>query len=169
MTTNTRRPHKGDVTLPNIHEFIKKICTFIFVFTDINTVFTNKNAHIVLEYGYNSTPEPLQAYLGGLSNLPSLNLPNTHPDVSLHATSYHLNFITAKVYDDQELVGTIVIGPYLLDEPTPLMIENVLFENSLSISLKHLIKEHYNSLPLLTSYKAKLIAESLVFSLSNLD
>ena len=169
MTTNKKHPHKGDVILPNIPESIKSFCTFIFVFSDINTVFTDKDQHIVLEYGYNPIPEPLQPYLGGLSNLPCLQLSNTHPYVSLHSTSYHLNFITAKVYDDKESIGTIVIGPYLLDEPTSLMVENVLFENKLSISLKYLIKEYYNSLPLLSSYKAKLIAESLVYSLSNLD
>lgn len=169
MTTNKKHPHKGDVTLPNIQEFIKKFCTFIFVFSDINTVFIDKDQHVVLEYGYNAIPEPLQPYLGDLGTLSFLQQSNNHPYVSLHSTSYHLNFVTAEVYDNQAFLGTIIIGPYLLDEPTSLMVENVLFENKLSISLKHLIKEYYNSLPLLSSYKAKLIAESLVYSLSSLD
>ena len=153
------------VILSNIKESITKLCTFTFNFSDVNTLFADKDAHIWLEYGYSAIPQPLEPYLGSINNLPYLE--QSDQNVSIHSTSYHLNYITAKVYDEQTYIGIIIVGPFLYDEPTSLMVENVLFENKLSISLKYLIKQYYSSLPLINPYKTKLMADFLACSLTN--
>jgi two-component system, response regulator YesN len=48
------------------------------------------------------------------------------------------------------------------------MIHDVLFENKLPISLKHAITQYYLSLPLISKYKADMIAEFLGYHTANL-
>ena len=55
------------------------------------------------------------------------------------------------------------------EEPTALMIQEVLFENKLSISLKHILTQYYLSLPVISIYKAETIAEFLAFNTENLS
>lgn len=147
---------------------INKICTFAFNWSNMDTLFIDGKSQVKLKYGYNQVPEPLKDYFGNISNFLDLQESNFEYNVFFHSISYRMNFITAKVYDNREYLGSIVLGPYLLEEPTSQMVENVLIENKLSISLKHLIKQYYLSLPLISNYKAKLIAEFLAYNLSNL-
>lgn len=48
------------------------------------------------------------------------------------------------------------------------MLQEVLFENKLPVSLNHIMTNYYHSLPLISSDKANTIAEFLAFSLANI-
>src|SRR6476620_10124828 len=149
---------------------IEQICKFSFFFSNMDNVFIDSTSQIKLEFSHNPIPAPLAPYIGNMNKL--LNVDDSHSDhdVSFHSLSYKINFISARVYDDNRNdLGSLVVGPYLLEEPTPLMIQDVLFENKLSISIKHILTQYYLSLPVISTYKAQTIAEFLAFSTENLS
>jgi two-component system, response regulator YesN len=148
---------------------IEKICKLAFNFTNIDTFFIDSSSNIQVEFGYTHAPEPLREYVGNISNLINLQECNSELDALIHCTSYATNFISVKVSIADEYLGSIIIGPYLTEEPDILMIENIIFQNKLSISLKNIIKQYYLSLPLISDYKAKLIAEFISYNALNLD
>ena len=77
--------------------------------------------------------------------------------------------MSAKLYNEEKIfLGTIIVGPFLLEEPSDSMIQDVLFENQLPISLKHTITQYYLSLPLISEYKADMIAEFLAYHTANI-
>ena len=64
-----------------------------------------------------------------------LNEKSSIQDVVFHSLSIRMNYISSRVFDDQQnYLGSIVVGPFLLEEPSALMIQDVLFENKLSLS-----------------------------------
>lgn len=147
---------------------IEKICKFAFIFSNMNTVFIDPIPHVMLEYGHNEIPEILEGYLSNVSDILNIHKTNSEHDVFFYSNYCKINFISARVYDGVDYLGSIVVGPYLLEEPTALMIEDVIFKNNFSISLRHIIKQYYLSLPLISTYKAKTIAEFLAYIAQNL-
>jgi len=121
---------------------IEKICKFAFSFSNMNTVFIDTLTHITLEYGYDKVPEILKVYLGSVSTIPNIHDTDSEQDVFFYSNCLKTNFTVARVYCGGDSLGSIVIGPYLLEEPTTLMIEDVIFKNNLSISLRHIIKQY---------------------------
>ena len=80
-----------------------------------------------------------------------------------------INYISAKLYNEEKIfIGIIMVGPFLLEKPSDSMIHDVLFENQLPISLKHSITQYYLSLPLISKYKADMIAEFLGYHTANI-
>ena len=148
---------------------IEKICKFIFNFTNIDTTFIDSSSKVLLEYGHTQIPELLKPYWRKVDELLNLHDYNSDEDALMHLTSYMTSFISVKVCSDSEYLGSVIVGPYLTEEPNILMIENIIFENKLSISLKNAIKQYYLSLPLINTYKAKIIAESLCYSAMNIQ
>ena len=148
---------------------IEKISKFAFNFSNIDTIFINAQSHKEWEFGYNQVPEPLMDYFGDIQNL--LNLQDNVSDqlVLFHSTSFKLNFISAKLYEQKDYIGTILVGPYLLEEPAYHMIHDVLFDNKVSISLSHIVEQYYLSLPLISTYRAITIAEFLAFLALNFE
>ena len=90
-------------------------------------------------------------------------------DVLFHSNALKINYISAKLYNEEKIfLGTIMVGPFLLEKPSDSMIHDVLFENQLPISLKHSITQYYLSLPLISKYKGDMIAEFLGYHTANL-
>lgn len=147
---------------------IDKICSFIFTFTNIDTIFIDYLSNVKTEYGYNNVPEALKIYFRNINEILKLSESNLKQNVIFHSSSLRTNFVAAKIHDGDKYLGSIVVGPYLLEEPTSEMIQNVLLENKISISLRHVVKQYYQSLPLIGTYKAKMLAEMLAFGASNL-
>jgi YesN/AraC family two-component response regulator len=147
---------------------IDKICKLIFNLSNIDTIFIDSSSNVLMEYGHTQIPLPLKPYWKGIELL-NLHDYSTNEDASLHLTSYMTNFISVKVCSNNKYVGSIIVGPYLTEEPNLLMVENIIFENKLSITLKNTIKQYYLSLPLISTYKAKIIAESLSYSALNIQ
>jgi two-component system, response regulator YesN len=160
---------KGYIFMSDYKSSIEKICKFIFSLSNIDTLFIDSSSNIQLEYGHTQVPAPLKPYWKEITDQLGLQDYNSQEAAFIHLTSYLTNFISVKVSKDSEYLGSIVVGPYLTKEPDILMIESMIFENKLSISLKNVINQYYLSLPLLSTYKAKLIAESLSFSVHNLN
>jgi two-component system, response regulator YesN len=148
---------------------IEKICKFAFSFTNISTMFIDSSSNIQLEIGHIQLPVHLEPYLPKVTELLNLNDYGSEQNVLIHLTSYMTNFISVKICSGNEYIGSIVVGPYLTEDPKILMIENIIFENKLSISLKNVLKQYYLSLPLISSYKAKLLAEAISYSTLNLQ
>ena len=144
---------------------IEKICKFSFFFSNMDTIFINPSSQITLEFGHNPIPDSLIPYIGDVNQVLHLNETTSVQDVVFHSLSVRMNYISSRVYDDQQnYLGNIVVGPYLLEEPSALMIQDVLFENKLPLSLKHILTQYYLTLPALSAYKAETIAEFLAFN-----
>lgn len=144
---------------------LELLCKFAFQFSNMDTIFLDKTETIQLEYGLTTTPEPLLPYFSGI--IKHMNIFEfTLNDVLFHSNSYRLNFISAKMTDGDEDLGRIVLGPYLLEEPTILMIESIISDNKMAISLKNMMKEYYLTLPIMSTKKANSTAEFLSYLVS---
>lgn len=148
---------------------IEKLCKFIFIFSNIDTIFIDSSSNLKFEFGYTQVPEPLKQYFGTVYDILNNSETFSEYNIAFISTPYKLNFIYAKIYDSSEHVGNIIIGPYLIEEPTPIILQDVLFENKLPISLRHTLTQYYLSLPLISTYKAKSIAEFLAYFASDLN
>jgi two-component system, response regulator YesN len=145
---------------------IEHLCKFAFHFSNMDTFFIDKTANIKLEYSLTSTPEPLRPYFAGIIKNLNLYDNDSKYDVVFHSNSYRLNFISARVTDGEKYLGSIVVGPYLLEEPTILMTESIISDNKMAISLKNIMKQYYLTLPIMSTYKANNTAEFLSYLIS---
>ncbi|PFP30296.1 hypothetical protein COJ96_06185 [Bacillus sp. AFS073361] len=151
------------------YQELERLCKFAFSFSHIDTIFIDLKSQIISEFGHNQVPEPLKGYFGNFHSLLNLHDLATEPDVLFHSSSYKINFISAKLYRQEDYIGSIVVGPFLFEEPTSLMIHDILFTNKFSISLSHIMEQFYLSLPLISTYKAQTIAEFLAYLFSNFN
>ena len=148
---------------------MKRIGQFTYYFSDMDTVILDKNWTVVWEYGQNQLSEPLQPYLNVLQDHLKQDQEEDVYDVLFHSDALKINYISAKLYNEEKIfIGTIMVGPFLLEKPSDSMIHDVLFENQLPISLKHSITQYYLSLPLISKYKADMIAEFLGYHTANI-
>ncbi|WP_255286718.1 MULTISPECIES: helix-turn-helix domain-containing protein [unclassified Bacillus (in: firmicutes)] len=145
---------------------LEQISKFTFHFSNMDTFFVDQSATIKLENSLTTFPEPLKPYFSGMIERLNLNDYESEYDVSFHSNSYRLNFISAKVTDDGKYIGSIVIGPYLLEEPTIFMIESIISDNKMAISLKNIMSQYYLTLPMISTYKANNTAEFLSYLVS---
>ncbi|MCM8711712.1 helix-turn-helix domain-containing protein [Clostridium sp. SYSU_GA19001] len=148
---------------------IEKLCKFTFNLTNLDTIFIDSSLNVLFEYGHTQIPEILKPYFRKLDELLNLQDFNSDEDVFMHLTPYMTNFVSVKVCQNNKYLGSIIVGPYLTEEPNKLMIESIISENKLSISLKDAIEQYYLSLPLISTYKAKIIAESLSYNALNIE
>jgi two-component system, response regulator YesN len=143
---------------------LEKMCQFTYYFSNMDTIFVDPTKRIKWELGHNQVPTALIPHFRNPVDL--LDLIETHSDhrVVFHTSSLRTHYISSEVYDEERnSLGTIVTGPYLLEEPGSFFIQDVLFENNLPISLKHILTEYFSSLPVITPYKGKMIAEFLAY------
>ncbi|PFN97898.1 hypothetical protein COJ85_22030 [Bacillus sp. AFS076308] len=150
----------------NMTNGLEQISKFTFHFSNMDTFFVDQSATIKLENSLTTFPEPLKPYFSGMIERLNLNDYESEYDVSFHSNSYRLNFISAKVTDDGKYIGSIVIGPYLLEEPTIFMIESIISDNKMAISLKNIMSQYYLTLPMISTYKANNTAEFLSYLVS---
>lgn len=145
----------------------KQLCKLIFNFLNIDIIFVDSKSNIKSDYRFTRIPKPLQPYFSDI--IYNLNLYDSNKDIVLfHSNSYRLNFISAKIIDEGNYLGSIIVGPYLLDEPTILMIESVILENKMAISLKDILKQYYLSIPMISLHKSGLTAEIISYLVSSL-
>lgn len=146
---------------------IEQLCKFAFNFSNMNTLFMDKKSNIQLDYGFTKIPKVLLPYFSDVINKLLLNDPSSQYNVSFHSNSYKLNYISGRIYNDGDFLGTIVLGPFLLEEPTILLVNSVISHNKMSISLRKLINEYYLTLPTLSTHKANITAEFLSYIVSS--
>jgi two-component system, response regulator YesN len=147
---------------------IEKLCRFAFQFSNMDTYFIDNTSNINLEYGLATTPEPLRPYFSEMIGHLNLYDIDSEFDVLFHSNSYRLNFISAKVNDGEKYLGSVVVGPFLLEEPTILMIESIISDNKMAISLKNIMKQYYLSLPIMSANKANNTGEFLSYLVSTI-
>jgi two-component system, response regulator YesN len=140
---------------------IEKLCRFAFQFSNMDTYFIDNKSNINLEYGLSTSPESLRPYFSMLVD--HLDLYDDEFDILFHSNSYKLNFISAKIHEGESFLGSVVVGPFLLEEPTIFMIESIVSDNKMSISLKNIMKEYYQTLPLMSTNMANNTAEFLSY------
>lgn len=145
---------------------IEQLCKFTFHFSNMDTFFINQSATIKLEHSLTTTPEPLKPYFSGMIEHLKLYDYDSEYDVFFHSNSFKLNFISARVTDSGKYIGSIVIGPYLLEEPSKFMIESIISYNKMAISLKNIMSQYYLTLPTISTNKAKNTAEFLSYMVS---
>lgn len=148
---------------------IKQLSEFVLHFTNMDTVFIDEQANVQIEFLLTKTPDSLNPYFADSIKILKLHDTDSENDILLHSNSYRLNFISAKVFTENQYLGSILVGPYLLHEPTIHMIESIISDNKMAISLKNLMKQYYLSLPLIDTYEANIIAEFLSYLTSNFD
>jgi two-component system, response regulator YesN len=142
---------------------IEQLSKFALNFSNMDTVFIDAMSKVTLDYSYSKVPEPLKPYFAKAVDRLQLYHTGTDHQVVFHSNSYRLNYISAKIYEGANYLGSILVGPYLLEEPTIFMVEALISENKMAISLKNIVKQYYLSLPLLSTYKAKTTAEFLSY------
>lgn len=148
---------------------IKEICRFSFFFSKINTVFITPSSQIKYEFGHNRIPDLSISNFSNMYNQLNLHELNADYDIYFHSTNSKMNYISTKVYNcNRKYIGSIVIGPYLLEEPTDFIIYDIISENKLPISMKQTIHQYYMALPLVSSYKAKIIAKFLFYQINGI-
>jgi two-component system, response regulator YesN len=140
---------------------VEKLCRFAFQFSNMDTYFIDDKSNINLEYGLSTSPESLRPYFSVMFD--DLNLYDSEFNILFHSNSYKLNFISAKLHDGENFLGSIVVGPFLLEEPTIFMIESLISENKMAISLKNIMKEYYLTLPIMSTNMANNTAEFLSY------
>jgi two-component system, response regulator YesN len=143
---------------------LEKMCQFTYYFSNMDTIFVDSTKHIKWELGHNQVPTALKPYISDPVDLLDLNEYHSDHTVVFHTSSLRTHYISSEVYDEErKIVGTIVTGPYLLEEPGSFFIQDILFEKNLPISLKRILTEYFSSLPIITPYKGKMIAEFLAY------
>jgi AraC-type DNA-binding domain-containing proteins len=147
---------------------IEQLCKFAFNFSNMDTIFIDKESNIKLDYGFAKMPASLSPYFSGIINKLQINDRDHKYIVSFHYNSYKLNYISGKIYDNYgDYLGSIILGPFLLEEPTILMINSVISHNKMSITLRKIINQYYLTLPILSTYKANTSAEFLAYIVSS--
>jgi two-component system, response regulator YesN len=154
--------------MSHIAQEIEKICKFAFNYSNLDTLFINSHSQVKWDFAHQQVPKPLNFYFENMQLRLNLHDNNLTHDILFHSSSYKISFISARLFDERNYIGSIVVGPYLLEEPSALMIRDILFENQLSITLMPLMEQYYLSLPLIGTYKAKNIAEFLAYLALNL-
>ena len=151
-------------------EIIKKIGQFIYFFADVDTIFIDKESKIVWEYGHNQMPETLQPFVNKIRMQLEEERATADADVLFHTNELKTYYLSAKLFNQKKnFLGTMIVGPFLFEEPSVLLVQDVLFDNQLPISLKHTITQYYLSLPLISEYKADMIAKFLAYHTANMD
>jgi AraC-like DNA-binding protein len=152
----------------HIEEEINKICNFAFHYSNLDTLFIDSHSQIKWDYSYHQVPKPLMYFFENMQLRLHLHDDKFSDDILFHSTPYKLSFISAKLFEEQNYIGSIVVGPYLLEEPSALMVRDILLENQLSISLMPIMEQYYMSLPIVGTFKAKNIAEFLGYLAVNM-
>jgi AraC-like DNA-binding protein len=149
---------------------IKKVGQFICFFTKMDTIFIDKDSNIILEYGHNQLPETLQPYKKEIHKQLSQERFNDDFDIQFHTNELKTYYISAKLYNQgKDILGTMIVGPFLLEKPSSSLVQDVLFHNKVPISLKNTITQYYLSLPLISEYEVGMIAEFLAYHTANMD
>ncbi|HVI21482.1 MAG TPA: hypothetical protein VM660_05470, partial [Bacillus sp. (in: firmicutes)] len=156
--------------MPQLEKAIKKIGQFTYFSTNMDTIFIDKDSNIILEYGRNQLPETLQPYIKKIRKQLTQERVNDDYDILFHTNELKTYYISAKLYNvGKDFLGTIIVGPFLLEEPSYSLVEDVLFHNQLPISLKYTITQYYLSLPLIGEYEGDMIAEFLAYHAANME
>jgi two-component system, response regulator YesN len=154
---------RGSERMSQIEKALEKMCQFTYFFSNMDTIFVDTTKQIKWELGHNQVPTALKPYFRDPTELLEL-YEESDDTVVFHTSSLKIHYISAVVYAvEGNILGTVVTGPYLLEEPSSFFIQDVLFENHLPISLKHILTQYYSSLPIITPYKGNMIAEFLTY------
>ena len=156
--------------MQQLEKAIKKIGQFTYFSTNMDTIFIDKDSNIIWEYGHNQLPETLQPYIKKIRKQLNQERVNDDYDILFHTNELKTYYMSAKLYNEgKDFLGTIIVGPFLLEEPSPSLVEDVLFHNQLPLSLKYTITQYYLSLPLISEYEGDMIAEFLAYHTVNMD
>jgi two-component system, response regulator YesN len=156
--------------MPQLEKVIKKIGQLTYFFTDMDTIFIDKDSNLIWEYGPNLLPETLQPYIKKIRKQLTQERVNDDYDILFHTNEWKTYYISAKLYNEgKDFLGTIIVGPFLFEEPSYSLVEDVLFHNQLPISLKYTITQYYLSLPLIGEYEGDMIAEFLAYHAANME
>ena len=148
---------------------IEKLCNFAFNFSNMDTIFIDKLLNKKIDYGFTRVPDQLKPYFSNLVDKLELNNLSSDYVILFHSNSYKLNFISAKLYFDGIYLGSIILGPYLLEEPTTLMVESIILNNNMSLTLKNVVTHYYSTLPLISISKATTTGEFLSYIVSTFN
>lgn len=150
-------------------QMTKKLGQFIHFLYDMDTLFIDKNANVIWEYGHHQLPEMLLPYMRTIRIQLNKEREENDEDILIHTNEWRMSYFSAKVYDEEKVfLGTMLIGPFLFESPSPSLVQDVLFDNHLPISLKHVITQYYFSLPLISEFKADMIAEFFACHMANM-
>ena len=156
--------------MQKLEKTIKKIGQLTYFFTDMNTIFFDKNSNVIWEYGQHHLPENLQPYVEKIHKQLNQQRVSDDYDILFHTNELETYYMSAKLYNkEQDFLGTIIVGPFLLEEPSPSLVEDVLFHNKMPPSLKFAITQYYLSLPLISEYEVELIAEFLAYHTEHIE
>lgn len=150
-----------------IEQELKQLLKFIYSFSGVETVFLNAAQVITMAFGPMHIPDILHPYFDPIRN--SLNFNETHHklQIKLHATSHHLHYISTNLNHDAQYAGTIIVGPYLLEEPSTTQIQDIIFTQQWPIALVAHVQQFYQSLPIIDKEKFHTMIEFIQYTLKH--
>ena len=145
---------------------LQKICRILSVQSDVNIAFVDSHRKKMVQYVINDIPALLKPYLGNIEGAYGSIACGTGDDYDTYllSDSFQLNYIAAPISENGVKLGAVFVGPFLMEEPSSVMIDNVILNRSLPVSLRSVLKQYYRSITILSKFKVDVVIESL-FSL----
>ena len=143
---------------------LQRICKILNYLSGVNIVFVDAKQHRTVQYIINDIPAPLKNYIGSAENSYEAFATITADadyDIRLFSDPFHLSYMSSSVFEKDEYLGCIIVGPFLLEEPNSIMIQDVILVTDFPISLRSILKQYYRSITILNRYKVEVISECL--------
>lgn len=144
---------------------LEQVTRYAFSFTGLNTVLYDPSGKTLFNLGSTTIPPILEPYFENqtMDLFHQVTANKQDLTVQCFCNNYRQNFITVKFKTKSTVIALLVLGPYLFEPPTLLMIESILVENRMTLSHKNLIAEYYNPLPLYGHTRTNEICEFLIY------
>lgn len=145
-----------------------QICRIVSTLSGVNTVFVGNHGTLSAEYVNVAVPDLLKPYLKSVETayLPrtdKLGKENTDMGTVWRQSGTHqLSFLLVPTGIDKPDRGRIVVGPFLTRTPDSGFIQLVMREVGLPMPLWNIVKQYYQSIPVLNDCQVEALAGCVV-------
>lgn len=84
-----------------------------------------------------------------------------------YTDSLKLSYLAIGLENNISYIGTIIVGPFLLDIPNDNLISNIIYNNGLPLGFKYQIQQYYKSLSILDHNNCKALGQVIINLLLN--
>lgn len=130
---------------------IRYICGKISNLLEIPIYFFNAEREIIFEYSYEYFKNPLYNKQEIFNDF--LEIENKKKFLNIISNKYYENYFSIKVYNNQNFIGTLLVGPTLpliMDETS---IDSLIREFNIQIKIRKDLIDYYNNIAVLDYHK----------------
>ncbi len=133
----------------------------------ISSMLLDHDGQVISEVITSPLPDLLQSYFSKMYSY-AFSCTTKKEDAVTHIrTSYYLHFISFPIYFNHTLEGCMILGPFLVFDPSSIMIKEVMASLGISLTLQGTLREYYRSLTILDSYEIKARSDVMYALLQN--